>query len=75
MAAAVVAMRRRAPRKLVVAVPVASLEGAQRLQPLADEFVCLAMPEPFVAVGAFYRDFHQLDDGEVTGLMAKFAGP
>lgn len=75
MAAALVAMRRRAPRKLVVAVPVASLEGAQRLRPLADELVCLAIPEPFLAVGAFYRDFHQLEDAEVTGLMAKFAGP
>jgi predicted phosphoribosyltransferase len=75
MEAAVAAMRRRAPRKLVVAVPVASREGARRLLRLADELVCLATPEPFLAIGAFYRDFHQLEDDEVTRVMAKFAFP
>jgi predicted phosphoribosyltransferase len=40
------------------------------LEPLVDEVVCLAMPEPFRAIGLHYRDFHQLEDAEVLRILA-----
>ena len=75
MEAALVALRRRGPRHIVVAVPVAAPEALPRLRRLADEVVCLAAPESFNAIGLFYGDFHQLRDEEVTRVMAKFAAP
>lgn len=69
--AAARAVRSLAPSKLIVAVPVAPPEGAQRLGYVADEFVCLDTPEDFRAVGQFYRDFRQTSDAEVKTLLAQ----
>lgn len=33
--------------------------------------ICLAMPEPFYAVGLWYEDFSQTDDDEVSSLLAQ----
>jgi predicted phosphoribosyltransferase len=73
MEAAIHALRRRQPRKLVVAVPVAARDAVERLGALADEIVALATPDTFLGVGDFYRDFHQLDDAEVIAIMAQFS--
>lgn len=67
--AALRGVRRRNPAKLVLAAPVAPPETVASLQPEADEIVCVATPDPFMAVGAFYRDFPQLSDEEVIALM------
>jgi len=72
MAAAIAAVRRRSPGKIVVATPVASRSAAMTLRGLADEFICLSTPENFAGVGQFYDDFHQLTDGEVVNLLADF---
>lgn len=69
--AAARAVRALAPSKLIVAVPVAPTEGAQRMRHVADEFVCLDTPEDFRAVGQFYRDFGQTSDAEVQTLLAQ----
>lgn len=53
------------PKRLLIAVPVGSMEASRRLRKQADEVVCLATPEPFIAVGEWYRDFRQVDDAEV----------
>ncbi|MGD0634122.1 MAG: phosphoribosyltransferase family protein [Beijerinckiaceae bacterium] len=71
--AAIAAVRRRAPERIVVAVPVASRSAALVLHGLVDEVVCLAAPENFGGVGQFYRDFHQLSDQEVVDLLAGYA--
>ncbi len=34
-----------------------------------DDLVCLSQPEFFDAVGAHYRDFHQIEDDEVIALL------
>jgi predicted phosphoribosyltransferase len=47
-----------------------ALARGPRLHPLADEVVCLATPEPFHAVGQFFRDFRQVTDEEVIELLA-----
>ena len=70
MIAALRAVRRQTPSWLVCAVPVAPPESVARVQPYADEVVCLTQPAHFGAVGAFYRDFRQVEDAEVAALLA-----
>jgi predicted phosphoribosyltransferase/dienelactone hydrolase len=72
MEAAIHAVRRRDPNSVVVAVPVGAPDSLKRLSGLADRIICLAAPADFYGVGQFYRDFHQLDDAEVTSLMREF---
>ena len=71
MIAALHSVRARRPAKLICAVPVAAPESLEQVQPYADEVVCLEAPEQFHAVGAFYRDFAQVTDDEVTALLAR----
>jgi predicted phosphoribosyltransferase len=70
MIAALHALRGRSPSRLVCAVPVASQEALAKVREYADEVVCLDAPAMFGAVGAFYRDFRQVDDREVVAVLA-----
>jgi len=69
MRAALVALRSLAPARIVVAVPVASREARAELAELADEWVCLACPERFEAVGAWYEEFEPTSDEEVVAWL------
>jgi predicted phosphoribosyltransferase len=73
MRAAIVALRRRGPARIVVAVPVASVDAVAELQTLADDVVCTATPEPFYAVGLWYDDFAQTSDEQVRELLERAA--
>jgi putative phosphoribosyl transferase len=73
MQAAVRALRSLAPRKIVVAVPVASAEACASLAEAADEVVCPLRPEMFYAVGQWYDDFSQVSDREVRALLERAA--
>lgn len=57
--------------RVVLAIPVAPREAVRRLSGEADEIVCLGMPEPFYAVGQWYRDFPQTSDEEVISLLGR----
>ena len=57
------------PAKMIIAVPVGSSEACERLKKEADEFVCLATPELFMAVGDWFEDFRQVSDAEVQRLL------
>jgi putative phosphoribosyl transferase len=57
------------PRKIVIAVPVGSVQACRRLSKEADICVCLATPEPFRGVGAWYVDFGQVTDAEVRSFL------
>jgi predicted phosphoribosyltransferase len=70
MTAAVTALRRRGPRAIVVAVPVASASACADLRRLADGCVCVLAPESFQGVGEWYVDFSQTTDDEVRELLA-----
>jgi putative phosphoribosyl transferase len=72
--AALKALRRRRPKELILAVPVAPSETIRALRKEVDEVVCLRSPEPFLAIGMHYVDFHQLSDEEVIGYLAEDAG-
>jgi predicted phosphoribosyltransferase len=69
MRAAVQSLRAARPARLIVAVPVGARDTCERLADQVDELIVLAQPEPFWAVGLFYRDFSPVDDGEVVRLM------
>lgn len=69
MEAAVMAMRQRKPAKVIVAVPVAARETVERMKTIADEVVCVEIPDPFQAVGLWYDDFSQLTDQDVVEVL------
>lgn len=71
MHAALMAVRKLRPRRLVAAVPVGSAETCKRIARDADEVACAATPYPFRAVGQWYRDFPQATDAEVAQLLAQ----
>lgn len=67
--AALRAIRRLAPRRLVLAVPVGSEDILDSLVQDADEVVAVSRPRHLHAVGAHYRDFTQTADEEVVRLL------
>jgi putative phosphoribosyl transferase len=69
--AAIQALRQMQPAKLVLAVPVAPASAWDWLRTVVDEIVCLDRPDPFAAVGAFYRNFAQVEDAEVVELLQR----
>lgn len=71
MRAAVTATRLQQPARILVAVPVGASSTCQELADEADEVICLRSPEPFVAVGRWYRDFTPTSDDEVRTLLAR----
>ena len=73
MRVALAAVRQRHPAKVVMAVPVAPRSTLTSFQDEADQIVCLETPEPFGAVGYFYKDFSPTEDGEVISIMRKYA--
>jgi predicted phosphoribosyltransferase len=62
--------RARGAARIVVAVPVAPIGWELRLEDVADELIALHTPRRFGAIGAFYRDFRQTPDEEVTRLLS-----
>lgn len=64
-------LRSRHPKKIVLAVPVAPVESAQRMRSMVDDFICLQTPEPFYGVGMFYDDFSEVTDDDVISLLTE----
>lgn len=73
--AAIQGLKRRNPKRIVLAVPVAPPDTIARLEGEVDEVVCLDQPLGFGAIGFYYRDFSQLDDEEVVRMLAEAASP
>jgi putative phosphoribosyl transferase len=67
--AALRAVRRLGPHRLVLAVPVCAPDSALRLREEADEVVCLSEPPLLYGVGQWYRDFSQVSDAEVIASL------
>ena len=72
--AACMVARARGASRVILAVPVGSVEAAASLRRAADEVVCLHTPARFFAIGEWYDDFSQVSDEEVTVLLGKAAG-
>ena len=67
--AALLALRRMNPQRLVLAVPVCAVQTAELLRPETDELICLLAPADLEAVGLWYRNFEQTSDEEVVRLL------
>ncbi|MEV4611014.1 phosphoribosyltransferase [Kitasatospora sp. NPDC049258] len=64
-------VRARGAARVVLAVPVAPQDWAERLEEAADELVCPFTPARFWAIGQFYQDFEQTTDDEVLDCLAE----
>jgi predicted phosphoribosyltransferase len=69
MRTAIRALRQQEPARIVAAVPVAARESCEEMADEADDMVCAATPQPFVAVGHWYEDFSETRDDEVRALL------
>ena len=66
--------RSQGAARVILAVPVAPIASLERLRAEASEVVVLATPDPFFAVGEWYRNFEQTSDSEVVAALARSAG-
>jgi predicted phosphoribosyltransferase len=73
MRAAIAALKKSEPGRIVVAVPVAPPSAVEELENEVDEVVCVFTPEPFDGVGRWYQDFSQTTDREVRSLLDRAA--
>lgn len=71
MLAAARALRTKQPERIIVGVPVAAPETCDEFRQHVDEVVCVATPDPFHAVGAWYEDFSQTTDADVRELLER----
>jgi predicted phosphoribosyltransferase len=62
-------VKKRRPKKIVVAVPVAPKDAVETLTGDGTRVVCLETPGPFLAIGEFYGVFDQVDDKEVKQIL------
>ena len=69
--AAIEALQRRAPRRLILAAPVCAQPSAELLRPEVDELVCLKAPPNLTAISLWYEDFYQVPDEEVIELLKR----
>ena len=67
--ATVEAIKKKSPKEIIIAVPVASRSAAIKLSKVADEFICLLTPDYFMGVGQFYQDFSQVTDQDSIQLL------
>lgn len=75
MQAALEALAEHRPASLIVATPTAAPQAVDALADFADGVVCATTPDPFRAVGAWYRRFDQTSDDEVEALLHEAQGP
>lgn len=69
MHAAIMAIKKLQPKRLVMAVPVASMEAIRSLETFVDELICPIIPQYFYAVGSFYENFNQTSDEQVKNIL------
>jgi len=69
MLATIDLIKHHAPKKIIVAIPVGSLDGVAMLKKAVDEVVCLSTPLEFFAIGQFYENFDQVSDEQAIKLL------
>ena len=69
--AAIKSIKNKKPEKIVVAVPVSSIEAKSKIEKEVDYFISLYTPEIFYAVSMFYEDFEQVEDDYVINILKK----
>jgi putative phosphoribosyl transferase len=71
MRVAIMALKRKNPAQIVVAVPVGAAAACVEIESKVDQIICVATPEPFQSVGEWYMDFSQTSDEEVRDLLRR----
>jgi predicted phosphoribosyltransferase len=74
MRAGLTALRELGPAHVIAAIPVAPVETLAAIRHMVDQVVCLATPEPFYSVGAWYARFDQVSDDEVRRCLREARG-
>ncbi len=69
--AAIKTIKNKKPEKIVIAVPVSSIDAKERIKREVDYFISLYTPENFYAVSMFYEDFEQVEDDYVINILKK----
>jgi len=70
-AVAVASVRHHKPRRIIVAVPVGSVEAVQYIETLADEVVCLDAPVPLSSIGEWYERFEPVSEDAVLSALRR----
>jgi predicted phosphoribosyltransferase len=73
MRVAVLALKRKRPAQIVVAVPLGAPTTCAEFESEVDQIICAVTPEPFRSVGQWYGDFSQTSDEEVRDLLRRAA--
>ena len=73
MRVAVLALKRKRPAQIVVAVPVGAPTTCAEFEPEVNQIICAVTPEPFRSVGQWYGGFSQTSDEEVRDLLRRAA--
>ena len=75
MRAAVKAVKKRRPARLIIAIPVAPRDSVAEFRGVVDDVVCLQQPHPLVAIGLWYEDFDQIRDEQVVRILQRAGAP
>lgn len=73
--AALALLRAQEPARLILAVPVAPVDILSEIDREVDDVICLSSPSPFIAVGAHYLNFDQVDDRTVIEILERANAP
>lgn len=73
VSAAVMSVKRRNPKEVVVAVPVAPADAVESLSEDGTKVISLSTPGAFLAIGEFYEDFDQVEDLDVKRILDESA--
>ena len=71
MRAAVVALRKQTPGRIVIAVPIAAESTCNEFRSEVDEVICAVTPQPFLSVGTWYENFLQITDDDVREILKR----
>lgn len=72
MQVGILELRDQHPKKIIAVVPVAPRATAALIQTMADDFIALEIPDEgefLGAVGAYYREFEQVEDVQVMSAL------
>ena len=76
MQAGILELKEKKPKKIVVAVPVSPRATADLIAAQVDDFISVIIPEEYAflgAVGAYYRQFNQVEDDEVIAILSSYS--
>lgn len=69
MRVAVIAIKKLAPKKIIIAIPVSAADTYNEFKNSVDDIVALLTPENFMAISQWYEYFPQTSDEEVIALL------